>query len=52
MATASPPRVLIVDDEPVVRDVLTRYLTHEGFDVDRAADGHAALRRSRAGRPT
>src|SRR5450432_2135824 len=23
MATASPPRVLIVDDEPVVRDVLT-----------------------------
>jgi len=44
MATASPPRVLIVDDEPVVRDVLTRYLTHEGFEVDSAADGHAALR--------
>jgi two-component system response regulator ResD len=44
MATASAPRVLIVDDEPVVRDVLTRYLTHEGFEVDSAADGHAALR--------
>jgi two-component system, OmpR family, response regulator ResD len=44
MATASPPRVLIVDDEPVVRDVLTRYLRHEGFEVDSAADGHAALR--------
>jgi len=44
MATASAPRVLIVDDEPVVRDVLTRYLTHEGFEVDTAADGHTAMR--------
>jgi DNA-binding response OmpR family regulator len=43
MAAFSPPRVLVVDDEPVVRDVLTRYLTHEGFEVDAAADGHAAL---------
>jgi DNA-binding response OmpR family regulator len=43
MAAISPPRVLVVDDEPVVRDVLTRYLTHEGFEVDAAADGHAAL---------
>ncbi len=43
MAATTPPRVLVVDDEPVVRDVLTRYLTHEGFEVDAAADGHAAL---------
>ncbi len=43
MAATSAPRVLVVDDEPVVRDVLTRYLTHEGFEVDAAADGHAAL---------
>ena len=42
-STAPSPRVLVVDDEPVVRDVLTRYLTHEGFEVDAAADGHAAL---------
>ncbi len=42
-STAPSPRVLVVDDEPVVRDVLTRYLTHEGFEVDSAADGHAAL---------
>jgi DNA-binding response OmpR family regulator len=40
---AASPRVLVVDDEPVVRDVLTRYLAHEGFEVDAAADGHAAL---------
>jgi DNA-binding response OmpR family regulator len=44
MATASPARVLVVDDEPMVRDVLTRYLVHEGFEVDAAADGHEALR--------
>jgi DNA-binding response OmpR family regulator len=42
-STAATPRVLVVDDEPVVRDVLTRYLAHEGFEVDSAADGHAAL---------
>jgi DNA-binding response OmpR family regulator len=40
---AGSPRVLVVDDEPVVRDVLTRYLAHEGFEVDAAADGYAAL---------
>ncbi len=42
-SSGQSPRVLVVDDEPVVRDVLTRYLTHEGFEVDSAADGHAAL---------
>ncbi len=36
-------RVLIVDDDPIVRDVLERYLVRDGFDVDTAADGEAAL---------
>jgi two-component system response regulator ResD len=36
-------RVLIVDDEPIVRDVLQRYLARSGFDVDTAADGEQAL---------
>ena len=36
-------RVLIVDDDPIVRDVLSRYLVRDGFDVDTAADGEAAL---------
>jgi two-component system response regulator ResD len=35
--------VLIVDDEPIVRDVLTRYLAKGGFAVDTAEDGEAAL---------
>ena len=36
-------RVLIVDDEPMVRDVLARYLLKEGFEVDTAEDGAQAL---------
>jgi DNA-binding response OmpR family regulator len=36
-------RVLVVDDEPMVRDVLARYLARDGFEVDIAADGEAAL---------
>ena len=38
-----PERVLIVDDEAIVRDVLTRYLEKEGFRVETAADGEEAL---------
>jgi DNA-binding response OmpR family regulator len=38
-------RVLVVDDEPIVREVLARYLAKDGFDVDMAADGQAAIGR-------
>jgi two-component system, OmpR family, response regulator ResD len=43
--------VLIVDDEEIVRDVLTRYLVQEGFRVDVAADGEAALDLAARSRP-
>jgi DNA-binding response OmpR family regulator len=36
-------RVLVVDDEPIVRDVLARYLSRGGFEVDSVEDGEAAL---------
>ena len=36
-------RILIVDDEAPVREVLTLYLQREGFDVATASDGEAAL---------
>jgi len=36
-------RVLVVDDEPMVREVLARYLEKEGFDVEVAEDGEQAL---------
>ena len=35
--------VLVVDDEPMVREVLTQYLTHDGFLVVEAADGEEAV---------
>jgi DNA-binding response OmpR family regulator len=35
--------VLVVDDEPMVREVVARYLTLDGMRVHEAADGPAAL---------
>src|SRR5688572_21787940 len=34
--------VLVVDDEPIVREVVVRYLTREGYHTLEAADGNAA----------
>jgi two-component system, OmpR family, response regulator MprA len=39
----APARVLIVDDEPAVRESLTSSLEFEGYQVRAAADGMAAL---------
>jgi DNA-binding response OmpR family regulator len=36
-------RVLIADDDNVVRDVLRRYLERDGLDVSTARDGHEAM---------
>ncbi len=44
-------RVLVVDDEPVVREVLTRYLKRDGFEVETAADGEDAIARFDATAP-
>ena len=35
--------ILVVDDEPMVREVLARYLEKEGFAVQTAEDGEQAL---------
>jgi DNA-binding response OmpR family regulator len=44
-------RVLVVDDEPMVREVLARYLAKEGYSVDTAHDGESALRSFEDGAP-
>jgi len=41
---AARRRVLVVDDEPMVREVAATYLEREGFLVSLAADGESALR--------
>ncbi|MEV1011572.1 response regulator transcription factor [Streptomyces sp. NPDC049881] len=46
-----PPRVLVVDDDPTVAEVVTGYLRRAGFAVDRAGDGHTALARAAACAP-
>ena len=43
--------VLVVDDDPGVRELLGRTLSKDGFRVETAADGAAALRRARELRP-
>lgn len=40
-------RILVVDDEPVVRNSLREWLTDEGFDVDTAESGTVALEKVR-----
>ncbi len=45
MTSMAGASVLVVDDEPMVREVLERYLTAEGFSVGVAADGEEAIAR-------
>ncbi len=42
--TAPAPQILLVDDDPGPRDTMRRLLMHEGFGVDVADSGAAALR--------
>ncbi|MDF9877280.1 response regulator transcription factor [Cellulosimicrobium cellulans] len=43
----SPVRVLVVDDEPNLAELLTSALRYEGWDVSTALDGHSAIRTAR-----
>ena len=38
------PQILVIDDEPIVRDVVCRYLEHESFQTLEASDGDEAFR--------
>lgn len=44
-------RILIVDDEPAVREALQRSLAFEGYDTEVAVDGADALEKATAYRP-
>ncbi len=47
----SPTRVLVVDDEANITDLVATALRYEGFDVTTAANGHDALRLVESTRP-
>jgi two-component system phosphate regulon response regulator OmpR len=48
MDTSAQPRILVVDDDPALRDLLTTYLAANGFAVEAVGDG-AAMRAALAG---
>ena len=50
-AETTPATVLVVDDEPKIRDIVRRYLEADGFTVTECADGPAALRAAYDERP-
>jgi DNA-binding response OmpR family regulator len=50
-AGARSPRVLVVDDEPPIVELVRGYLEREGFAVRVAEDGPTALERVRADQP-
>ncbi|RZS90178.1 two-component system OmpR family response regulator [Motilibacter rhizosphaerae] len=47
----SPVRVLVVDDEPTLSELLSMALRYEGWDVRSAPDGLTAVRVARAEQP-
>ncbi len=48
---AVAPRVLVVDDEPYITDLVGTALRYQGFEVAEAADGRAALDAAMTARP-
>src|SRR5262249_45021823 len=51
VAVVKGGRILLVDDDPMVRDTLGQVLVDEGYIVDIAVDGADALERVHAARP-
>lgn len=49
-AAVRPLHVLVVDDEPIARDVMSEYLTGDGHTVETAVNGRDGLEKFRGGR--
>ncbi len=43
-----PPAILLAEDDPVSRKLMTRFLTNAGYEVDAVGDGAEALDKMRA----
>ncbi|WIM04854.1 MAG: response regulator [Candidatus Nitricoxidivorans perseverans] len=51
MSISDTPRILVVDDDPALRDLLAEYLGANGFAVEAVGDGAAMLRALSGGPP-
>jgi DNA-binding response OmpR family regulator len=49
--TEAPSRILVVDDDPTVSEVVALYLARDGYTVETVADGRTALDRALAEPP-
>jgi CheY-like chemotaxis protein len=49
-ARSGPLHVLVVDDEPIARDVLSEYLMGDGHTVDTAVNGREGFEKFKSGR--
>jgi DNA-binding response OmpR family regulator len=49
--TEAPSRILVVDDDPTVSEVVALYLARDGYTVETVADGRIALDRALAEPP-
>jgi DNA-binding response OmpR family regulator len=47
----APQRILVVDDDATIAEVVERYLRREGYDVETVGDGRVALDRALADPP-
>ena len=47
----TPIRILVVDDEPSLAELLASVLRYEGWDIRTAADGSSAVRTAREFQP-
>jgi ammonium transporter len=51
VVSTNAPLVLVIDDDPAVRDLLQRHLQREGYRVETASDGEIGLRLAQDLRP-
>lgn len=51
MSDPSRGRILVVDDEPTIAEIVSRYIERAGYETRIAADGHAALARASTWHP-
>jgi DNA-binding response OmpR family regulator len=49
--TDPPGRIVVVDDDPMLSDVVRRYLARDGHEVECIQDGYTALRRAEESPP-